>query len=78
MITGMHGNKCREKVTTALESVTGVNDVDVNLYRAQAIVTHATRCAAAELVQAVAACGYAAELVGSPGEDPDKRHGEGT
>ena len=61
MIAGMHGNQCREKVAAALESVAGVKDVDVNLYRAQAVVLHERRCKADELARVIAACGYLAE-----------------
>jgi copper chaperone CopZ len=77
-IAGMHGNTCREKITAALESVAGVKDVDVNLYRAQAVVIHEPPCKAAELPKTIAACGYAAEPIGNPDKDSGKRHSEGT
>lgn len=62
MIAGMRDNACRQKVSAALESVAGVSDVDVNLYRARATIAHEPRCKLAELVRTVEDSGYGAEV----------------
>lgn len=62
MITGMRDNACRETIVEAIESITGVKDVDVNLYRSRATIVHEPPCVAAELVRTVERAGYAAEL----------------
>lgn len=64
LIAGMRGNRCREKIAAALESVAGVKDVAVNLYRAQVTIKHDPLCDSAELIQAVLEAGYGASLIG--------------
>jgi copper chaperone CopZ len=60
LIVGMKDNRCREAVAASLRAVPGVREVDVNLYRARAIVAHEHPCSAADLVRAVTAAGYGA------------------
>ena len=72
-IAGMHGNKCRENIAASLDSVPGVEDVEVNLYRAEAVITHAPPCDPDSLIRAVTACGYAADSVGTSVGDSNKR-----
>ena len=61
LIHGMRDNTCRESVVQALQNVPGVQDVHVNLYRAQAVIIHQPSCAAADLIEAVDRLGYAAQ-----------------
>lgn len=63
MIAGMRDNACRQKIAEALESIPGVKDVDVSLYRACAMIVHGPHCEAAELIQTIEHAGYAAEQV---------------
>ncbi len=62
MIAGMRDNACRETIAEAIESIAGVNDVAVSLYRSCATIVHEPPCVAAELVRTVESAGYAAEL----------------
>lgn len=62
MIAGMRDNACREKIAEAIESIAGVKDVDVSLYRSRATIVHELPCVAAELVRTVERAGYAAEV----------------
>ena len=64
LISGMRGNGCREEIVSVLESLAGVKKVDVNFYRAQAIIIHDQRCEAAELIRSVLQAGYGASLTG--------------
>jgi len=66
LITGMHSNQCREEIAAAIESVPGVKQVDVSLFRAAAAVMHDDACKSQELIQAVVAAGYGATF---PGKD---------
>lgn len=69
-IIGMRGNGCREAVFEALEATAGVEDVDVNLHRARAMVVHRRSCLSIDLVRAVVGAGYdAAVLLSSRGTD---------
>jgi copper chaperone CopZ len=60
----MRGNHCREQIAVALESVAGVKEVDVNLYRARATIIADSPCEPAELIRTVLGTGYGASLVG--------------
>lgn len=62
LIVGMKGNRCREAVAEAFESVKGVNEVQVSLCRASATIIHETQCAAVDLIAAVRQTGYGAAL----------------
>lgn len=62
LIAGMHNNMCREQIAQALERVHGVCQVEVSFYRAHAVVLHEQRCAPVDLVRAVTAAGYGADL----------------
>lgn len=62
LISGMKSNRCREAIVRALESVAGVRDVDVNLFRAWAAVVHEPPCTVPRLIQAIADAGYDAAL----------------
>ena len=64
-IAGMKGNTCRETVVRALESIDGVVDVDVSLFRACAVIVHDPACEPRWLVQAVSGVGYQA-MFGPP------------
>jgi copper chaperone CopZ len=68
LIAGMQGHRCREKISAALEAVSGVQNVDVNLYRAQATITHDPSCQRSELFRATLNAGFNASL---PGESPN-------
>jgi cation transport ATPase len=63
MIAGMRDNACRQKVAEAIESIAGVKDVNVNLYRARATIVHEPPCAQSMLMQTIEESGYAAEPV---------------
>jgi copper chaperone CopZ len=65
LITGMKDNACREIVTEVLESVNGVNAVQVNLVRASAVVVHEPSCTSADLIAAVGRRGYVAAIASS-------------
>jgi copper chaperone CopZ len=62
LIAGMRANRCRERIIAALEGVPGVQRVDINLYRAQATITHDRACGVAELFRATLNMGYNAAL----------------
>jgi len=53
MLFGVFGEEAREAVVRELDEVPGVNEVDVNMYRAEAIVMHDGRCTASGLAAAV-------------------------
>lgn len=61
-ITGMKDSRCREAVSEALGVLRGVQDVDVNLFRACATVVHDEKCTPAELIRAVEEQGYGASI----------------
>lgn len=73
LIAGMRGSGCRERLSAALESVAGVQRVDVNLYRARATVTHDASCKLPELFSATLIAGYSASLPDEPRGDEDAR-----
>lgn len=62
VIMGMRDNDCRERIAEALGAISGVRDVNVNLHRARAEITHLADCRQADLVWAVVQCGYGAAL----------------
>lgn len=68
LIYGMRANACRERVAEALRAIEGVGDVDVNLYRARAVVVHDALCTPARLAAAVTRAGFGAAPV--DGRDP--------
>lgn len=57
MLFGVFGEEAREAVVGALYGVSGVKEVYVNMYQAEAVVTHDGRCLASDLVDAVNAGG---------------------
>lgn len=63
LIVGMKCNRCRELVAEALEVVTGVNEVHVDLYRGQAMIGHGPQCVPQDLAAAVERAGYGASCV---------------
>ena len=65
MIAGMRDNACRQKIVEALESIEGVREADVNLYRSSATIVHDAHCAPAELMRTVSDAGYFAEVAGN-------------
>ena len=74
LITGMRDNASREVVLDALQSVDGVREVHVNLYRASATVIHEPACAPAALAAAVARAGFGASVAPAA---PDGKGGAG-
>lgn len=62
MIAGMRDDACRRKIAEALESIAGVKDVDVNLYRARATIVHDLPCEPTKLARTVSKAGYFAEI----------------
>lgn len=60
LISGMRDSVCRERVVNALESVGGVREVLVSLFRARATIVHEAACDPADLVRAVVRRGYGA------------------
>ena len=62
LVAGMKNSACRAVVAAALEAVRGVLDVDVNLIRARATVSHGAGCETADLVGAVRRAGYGAAV----------------
>jgi cation transport ATPase len=62
LIAGMRDNGCRERVAEALEKVTGVKNVHVNLYRARAEIIHDSQSHTTDFITAVTGEGYGAEL----------------
>lgn len=63
LIAGMRDNGCREVVTQALETVPGVSDVRVNLYRACALIVHDNSCDEMEFISAIENAGFGAMAV---------------
>jgi len=77
VIEGMRSNDCREIVSEALESVDGVTEVYVNLYRICATVIHEPRCKAVDLIAVVESLGYSAVIeaaVFDPASRPHVSH----
>jgi len=66
LISGMRENSCRERVARLLETVAGVREVSVNLFRARATVMHEAGCDLGTLVRAVELAGCSAAIV--PGQ----------
>jgi copper chaperone CopZ len=62
LISGMRDNRCRERIAALLESLPGVREAEVSLYRAFATVAHEPLCSADDFVRAVMAAGYGAVL----------------
>jgi copper chaperone CopZ len=63
VIMGMRDSGCRERIVEALEMIAGVNEVDVNLYRAQATIIYEQPCSPDQLVAVVCRVGYGASLL---------------
>ena len=63
LVSGMRDNACRERIAELLETVPGVREVSVNLYRARAIVVHEAGCDPNRLVQAIEKTGCSAAVV---------------
>jgi copper chaperone CopZ len=57
LIVGMCGYQCREQMIAALERVKGVMEVEVNLWRARAVVVHDGSCTQKDLIDAVTRAG---------------------
>jgi len=57
MLFGVIGEEAREAVVRSLDEVPGVKEVYVNMYRAEAMITHDGRCTASDLAAAVNAAG---------------------
>lgn len=60
LVVGMKSPQCRQVVIEALEAVPGVLDVEVNLFRARASISHNNICTTSDLIRAVEGAGYAA------------------
>lgn len=63
-ISGMRANSCRERLAEVLGRVNGVQDVNVSLIRARAVVVYTSPCEPVEIVRAVQRAGYGAALDG--------------
>ncbi len=61
LVTGMHGNACRERLEEALRAIAGVEEVEVSLHRGWASILHGAWVARVDLVNAVRRVGCAAE-----------------
>ncbi|MBS0196494.1 MAG: heavy-metal-associated domain-containing protein [Planctomycetes bacterium] len=66
LVAGMHDNDSREEVARAVERLGGVQQVNVNIYRARAVVLHEPPCTVADLLHAVTEAGYSAVHQESP------------
>lgn len=66
LVTGMSCGSCRQHVTTALQAVPGVTQVQVDLATGRTEIIHAPEVAPDAFIQAVVAAGYAARLAGAP------------
>ncbi|MCL4209449.1 MAG: heavy-metal-associated domain-containing protein [Phycisphaeraceae bacterium] len=64
LIGGMRDNRCRERLTEALERVRGVHHVEVSLYRGRAIVSHDASCTGEALRRVIEEAGYNASING--------------
>jgi copper chaperone CopZ len=64
LISGMQSSRCRERIVAALEAVSGVKEVELNLYRARAVIVHDLRSIPTDLVGAVERAGYRAAVHG--------------
>lgn len=78
LLYGCQCNACCDRIERALRRVTGVQDVQVNLYKATATVEHDESCEPRRLVEAVEHIGYLASIVGParPPARPDAREGD--
>ena len=78
LVVGMRDNAGRERVSEALERVSGVVEVGVSLIRARAVVVHERWCEAVDLVRAVVGAGFEASVKGgSRGDGEGSYPGEG-
>lgn len=64
LLYGCQCNACCDRIEQALRRVTGVQEVQVNLYKATATVEHDDSCEPCHLVEAVEHIGYLASIVG--------------
>lgn len=62
LIAGLRDSRCRDAIVEALESVRGVLDVDVSLFRARAAVSYNQACTEDGLIQAILRAGYQATV----------------
>lgn len=62
LLYGCHCNACCERIDAALRKVKGVRHVDVNLFKATAMVEHDEGCLPQHLLDAVERAGYLASL----------------
>jgi len=60
LVSGMRDNHCRECVASVIESMKGVEEVDVNLFRATAAIVHHAACSPEDFVRALSLAGYPA------------------
>jgi copper chaperone CopZ len=67
LVAGMRGQHCRDRLTHEIESVAGVLNVEVNLYRARATIFHGGQCGVTELLQAVVRSGCYASVTSTEG-----------
>ncbi|CAG0957294.1 hypothetical protein PHYC_00536 [Phycisphaerales bacterium] len=73
MLYGVSSEEAREAVSRALDEVSGVKEVRVNMYRAEAVIVHDGRCSPGDLVAAVSAAGFQAQAIQpllTPAADP--------
>lgn len=73
MLYGVWNEEAREVVSRALNEVSGVKEVQVNMYRAEAVIVHDGRCSPGAFVAAVSAAGFQAQAIQpllTPAADP--------
>lgn len=58
LLYGVYCEEAREAVSRALEEESGVKEVQVNLYHAEAVIVHDERRAPGDLITAVIAAGF--------------------
>jgi copper chaperone CopZ len=66
LITGMSCGSCRQHATKALQAVSGVTQVQVDLASGRAEVVHVSAVTVDALIASVVAAGYGANVAGTP------------
>lgn len=62
LLYGCQCNACCDRIERALRRVKGVRNVEVNLYKATAMVEHDDSCRREDLVAAIERIGYLTEI----------------
>lgn len=75
-VMGMRDNACRERLADALTGLEGVEDVDVSLHQARAVIVYREPCVLEALLGAVVRAGFGAAL-GEPASASPRENGRG-